>query len=358
MQRTKLMPAGTTRAASFACLFAGALCLSACPGEDDPDTGGDAGTDVVDAFDSTDSDVGDSPSWTTAIEGYEGGAFLSVWGSSPESVYAVGGQPEDGMVLHFSDGTWSPVDTPEGELLNWVFGVDDEVWIVGRGGRVLRDSGAGFETVPILTNQDLWGIWGTAADDLWTVGGDADDVVNQGVVFHWDGTEWKEVFPPILDRNVPAFFKVWGTAADNVYVVGAAGLLLHWDGSEFTQEFTGTTDDLVSLWGCDADNIVISGGRSNGRLVRWAGGTWTASDRLLVPGLNGTWMNDDCVTTSVGIRGTALEVPAAGFEFGRESSGTTNDFHAVFGVDGGPQIAVGGTLGSSPPWTGVIAVRE
>lgn len=66
-------------------------------------------------------------------------AVLSVWGTGPNDVYAVG---TGGTVLHWDGQAWSRLDaglTPDtGEALKAVVGAGGDVWLGGRDGAVLR----------------------------------------------------------------------------------------------------------------------------------------------------------------------------------------------------------------------------
>jgi hypothetical protein len=86
-----------------------------------------------------------------------------------------------------------------------------------------------------------------------------------------DGPSWSVVFPA-LDG---ALFSIWGTAADDVWTVGSdAGdgpLVLHWDGSRWDRISTGTTGDLwwvhataQRVWMCGDGGTVLRHDRGTG----------------------------------------------------------------------------------------------
>src|SRR6478609_5675115 len=80
-----------------------------------------------------------------------------------------------------------------------------------------------WSSVPTGTTQNINGIWGTSASDVWAVG--------WTVVRHYDGTSWTS-FP--ISANTIAF-GVWGTSPSNVWLVGMDGTPLHYDGANFTR---------------------------------------------------------------------------------------------------------------------------
>lgn len=293
--------------------------------------------------------------WAEAMSELEEGALMSVWGPHPKRVYAVGGQPHDGIAFVRKDQSWESVDIPQGAMLNWVHGVDNEVWMVGNEGRALRSvGGRDFESWDTGVDDDLWGVWAAAVDDVWAVGGDARDFDAEPVILHFDGENWTSVQLPSLDRSSNALFKVWGTGPDHVFAVGALGVILHFDGASWSQMASGTGEDFVSLWGRAGDEIVAVGGRSNGMVARYDGDEWDS--RLLggTPGLNGVWM--DCTGRAHvnGVDGYGFVLEPGSMEPVIEETPTTMVLHAIFGFDGGPRFGVGGTLDSSPPYTGMV----
>ncbi len=293
--------------------------------------------------------------WTHAFDATELGALMSVWGTSSQEAWAVGGQLDAGLVWRFNGQSWGPLDVPDGPLLNWVHGAEARLWVVGNDGRILRQDGGGpFETVESGVTQDLWGVWAFDGDHAWAVGGDASARSGDPdpVILVWDGSAWGRVPVPPLDREIRAFFKVWGTSADNVFVVGARGVILRYDGQEWTQTPTGTPHDFVSLWGTGPDDIVAVGGRQNGMVARWNGAQWISRVLEGEPGLNGCYVDGDGWAYLVGQRGRVLRMAPGGFDLSRDDNADRTLLHAVWGHSMG-LFAVGGTIDGSPPWRGV-----
>jgi len=300
------------------------------------------------------------PAWAIGLErGQEFGALLSVWGPSPSEVYAVGGNPEAGVMVRFDGAAWRDEALPANfPLANWVYGVptgsETVLWVAGNDGQVARRGPAGEWTqMDLGTPSALWGIWGAADDDMWTVGGNIPGT--DPILAHWDGQAWARVTIPALDREFSALLKVWGTGPTNVFAVGHRGVILHYDGQAWTQELAGTTADIVSLWGTGPAEIVAVGGRSNGMIARYDGQAWTSETIGILPGLNGVWLADDGAGFVVGTDGVALELAPGGFEWSLVDRSTRPDtLHGAFGLSNGSRFGVGGNLMFSPPWTGVI----
>lgn len=306
------------------------------------------------------STTGAAASWDIALQlDTQRGALLSVWGSAPDDVYAVGGQllsvTESAGVLYHHDGaTWTEQALPTGTpMLHWIYGVDGELWTVGREGTALRREGDTWVSHPTGADTILWGIWGARKDALWTVGGDGVD--DPPVLLGWDGEAWSAVtLPPTGDSA--GLFKVWGSGANDITAVGDRGLALHFDGAAWTVQPTGDLADLISVWGRAQDQHLAVGGRANARIARWDGATWTG-ETLALPGLSGVWMDASGAATIVGNQGTIAELPAGSMTPELQDSPTLLLLHAVFGFADGSRFAVGGSLNGAPPYVGVIVQR-
>ncbi len=303
--------------------------------------------------------------WTEAFDASSLGWLLNVWGPTGDDLYAVGGNPmgsDGGVVMHYDGHAWSRVDlgltVPQ---FNWCFGFGhDDITIVGNEGAIIHWDGTRWERRTTPTTQRLWGVWGAAPDDMWSVGGNA---FNPGdaTLLHWNGTDWSSVTPPTLTRtNVYAFFKVWGTSASNVYAVAQRGAMIHFDGTAWSEVDIGltTSQDLISLWGTGPNHIVAVGGRGNGVVVAWDGTAWRNRSLSPLPGLNGVWMRNDRVAHIVGIEGTIATLDFATLDYTEVDTGTRTAYHSIFGDSTGHITAVGGNLlAGAPPYIGLASTR-
>lgn len=329
------------RTLGFTCLLA--LSTSGCPGGDNPDMGAGPGA------------------WAEAFPAEDQGWFLSTFSPAPGIRYAVGGTPDQGRIMRDDGSGWSTVDPGvQVPLLNWVFGSSEsDLTFVGNEGTILHYDGSTYTMATATTTQDLWGVWGSASNDLWAVGGNGRDEDN-ATILRYDGTSWRHVPRPTIARpRVGAFFKVWGTSADNLYIVGQRGVILHWNGSDFTEIETAASEDLVALWGTGPDRIAIVGGRSNGQIVTYNGTEWTRKSLAPLPGLNGVWMGSPETVHIGGEDGILARVDFDTLEVTREEAPTSLVIHAIYG-DSTPRLtAVGGSLLSTqPPFRGVALERS
>ncbi len=318
-------------------------------------TGMPTSTDAVTTGEPT--DTAPTTAWQIGLQvPSDRGALLSVWGPAPDEVYAVGGQQQSatastGILYKFDGATWQEQPLPPGTpMLHWIFGVDRDLWTVGRDGTTMRREGDVWVTHATGTDTILWGVWGPLADLLWTVGGDGVD--DDPIMLRWDGAVWTSVPLPPTDKST-GLFKIWGTAADDVTAVGDRGLALHFDGADWTHHPSSDLADLISVWGRAPDEHLAVGGRANGRVARWDGITWTG-ETFPVPGLSGIWMDPTGAATIVGMQGTIFELAPGSMELVKQDSPTQLLLHAVFGFTDGPRFAVGGSLTGPPPYVGTI----
>ena len=212
-------------------------------------------------------------SWTLVASGRPE-ALLSVGGTGPRDVYAVGLDRGRGpAVLHFDGERWTETDT--GLRLDlWTVQAfaNGQVMMGGSNATILRLEDGRFTrmTTPGLARQTVYGIWGSSPEDVYAVGSGPN---RAGFVWHYDGTAWRELdlphdaLPRTADGDLRPFFNVWGNGKGDVYVVGDEGVVLRSrDGKPFEVMPTGTTDRLVAVHGA-GDTVVVVGGRMGGRLL-------------------------------------------------------------------------------------------
>jgi hypothetical protein len=140
--------------------------------------------------------------------------IIAIWGTSSTNVYAVGAS---GSIYHYNGSAWSAMTSG--------------------------------------TTQDLYSIFGFAANDIFAVGGD---------VVHFDGTSWSKLAAP---PGYPYYRTLWGTAADDLFVVTSQGLY-HYDGSQWSPVRTYVDTQVDALDGT-GDVVFMHDGAGNFiRLVR------------------------------------------------------------------------------------------
>ncbi len=348
--------------------------------------------------------TGPNLAWESLAEGYEPGALLSIWSNGPDNVWVVGGEPGHAVVLAYDGAQWDEVDAGVEHGLRWIHGFDSgEVFVAGDAGTISRC----IDTVctPMDTGDvdgaTFWGIWGSAPDDVYAVGGpyfqaasgvcaheviaeceeepseapsedpsschaaaacdDGDpcttDLCDGGVPFekdivvHFDGTSWTRMTLP--DQEGPSsgqLYKVWGSSADDVFIVGSEGRTLHGGGG--TWEWVDAGVGSLPLWtvaGFGPDRVYAVGGLfNNATLIRWDGNQWEnvplAEEQPSM--LQGLWINSLGTVHVAGPEGYTAALPEDG-EWVLGAPITTLQYHAITGDGAGGLYVAGGDIGGA-----------
>ena len=125
---------------------------------------------------------------------------------------------------------------------------------------ILRWTGRTWDPVPSGTTDTLSSVWGTDANNIWTVGRAEK---GSGFSARWDGTS---VMPIPTTGGLSA---LWGLDSQRVWAVGGGGRIVKWSGTVWTPQASNVASGLPGIWGLDANNI------------------WAAGD-------SGTILNGDC----------------------------------------------------------------
>ncbi|AKU96630.1 Glycosyl hydrolase, BNR repeat protein [Labilithrix luteola] len=300
-----------------------------------------------------------TPTWQTVLQP-NGGALLSIWGTSEKDVWTVGGPLGntgfESLVIRFDGTSWKRVPVGGPETFWWVHGSSaSDVWLVGEKGRITHWDGTKFEERTSGTTATLFGVYAFAPNDAWAVGGRPDQAgsaQDSNVVLHWDGTEWRpETLPSASDSTSGAFFKVWGTRTDDLYVVGENAVVWHRVGTSWRREAEGLGQGrLTTVTGCSASEIYVVGGRD---LLTSDGQTFSRSDELLVNDVNGV----ACAPASAPARpwGNVVAVGGGSLKLRRVSGVWESDFgtepysdlHGAWVDPSGAFWAVGGDFNTA-----------
>ncbi len=115
------------------------------------------------------------------------------------------------------------------EEINEMFGVDEaDVWAVGS--RILHWNGAEWVIQAECPELNTYrSIWGSAADDVWTIAERSDADFSRYV--HFDGNQWAVHGT----GSGCTLLDLWGSSSDDIWAVGRMGCIRHWDGSGWTR---------------------------------------------------------------------------------------------------------------------------
>jgi cysteine-rich repeat protein len=180
-------------------------------------------------------------------------------------VVAVG----DGGVIREHDGTgWAGGRTTSTEDLRAVWGSPyDGFWAVGDQGTVLFHDGRVWRRVALGR-----GVTGPHSQDFFNVGGQPGGtigIIGTGEAATYEGAAWALTPVPTAET----LYGLWGSAVDDVYAVGRNGTILHHDGLTWTVQDSDTTIDLHAVDGDGAGNVYAAGKELT--LLAGGGGSWT-----------------------------------------------------------------------------------
>ena len=102
---------------------------------------------------------------------------------------------------------------------------ENDLFVVGDDGRISHYDGTEWQRMTSNTTNDLYGIHGSSPDNVFVCG-------MEGTVLQYDGSEW-------INLNAPPsyhFRAIWVFGSDDVLLT-LGSILVHWDGSEWKEIF-------------------------------------------------------------------------------------------------------------------------
>lgn len=204
------------------------------------------------------------------------------------------------------------------------------------------DDAPGWQLVHDELPGALMSVWGTGADDVWTVGADAGD---GPTVLHYDGATWAELDPGTSGD----LWWVHGFAGGPVFMGGAGGTIVRYAGGSFEAMTTPGTATVFGIWGSSADDVWAVGGAEGGSggafAWRFDGERWREAEGFPA-GLSAehalwkVWGSAADDVWMVGTGGTILHYD--GEAITEVTSPTTRALFTVHAGPGGRMAAVGG----------------
>lgn len=300
----------------------------------------------------------DDAEWEVVFDELDA-ALFSVWGRDDEDVWVVGADAGDGpLVMHYDGRRWQVKDTGEAGALWWVSGRGEHVWMSGEAGLVLRYSTRDdeFERFEVPDPVTLFGIFPTADDDVWAVGGDFRGDKARAI-YRFDGERFEEVsdLPEAFESEEP-FFKVWGRSSQDLWVVGFGSQALHRVGEAWEVLEVPTGDRLFTVHG-NEDYVAAVGGSRQGLLLEEADGELHDATPQGMPQMNGVWVAQDGRALAVGVGGYIYERHQGEWREIEEPPSVFYDYHAAFIDSTEGQWAVGGQVVVEPYVAGMLSHR-
>jgi hypothetical protein len=234
---------------------------------------------------------------------------------------------------------WSSVSSGTTQNIFGIWGTSaSDVWAVGSGGTILHYNGTIWSSVASGTTEDLFGVWGTSATDVWAVG--------SGKTFlHYNGTTWLSVSTETLWGQFGGIaYSVWGTSASDVWAVGDFGTILHYNGTTWSSVPSATMQNLISVWGSSASDVWIVG---NDQMLHYIGTSYNYNGTswrsvMAGPGLwfQAVWGSSASDVWVVGIQDFPVMNHYDGTSWSSVSIGATKNY-GVWGASASDVWAVG-----------------
>ena len=201
--------------------------------------------------------------WCWYGPGPQSNAILSVWGTSPTEVWAVG---RNGVAMHFDGRSWTaPNKFPTDKSLRGVWGnAANNYWAVGEGGTILHYDGTTWQPQTSGTLNKLYSVWGSSSTDIWAVG-------ELGTVLHYDGAAWTLTGAPTSGT----LSRVFGSSPDNVWIVGNTAI----PSSVVLKKMSGTTFTSVTVPG--AGSVSLFDVWTSGPNDVWVAGAYTSPNNTV-----------------------------------------------------------------------------
>lgn len=218
---------------------------------------------------------------------------------------------------------------PGTEQLWGVFGFGaDDLWVAGGAGVAQHYDGTGWTSTPTTATDLVYVLWGASPSDVWLVGRGCTAV-------HWTGAAWA---PTTVTGCVNAVFNnVTGASASDVWAVGSGGQINRWNGSAWT-DASFANDIYWDVWIEGPSDVYVVGTR--GTIVHWNGTTYTSqpgAPNQTVTSITGTggahW--------AVGFAGLLMYKPAGGAWAVKASPTTTENYYDVLALAANDVWAVG-----------------
>ena len=191
--------------------------------------------------------------WTLHFELHLDVTIMAMWGSSPESIYAVG---DEGLVLHFDGLRWQRMPSGTQSALYSLWGWDNEHLLApGDFGLMLRYNGKEWGEFNINSESFLYGVWGDSLSNIYTVG-------LSGTLAHFNGQRWQQMATRLRED----LLGIDGSAAAGAFAVGTRGCVLRLDGGQWLTEPSGVDAGLRAVCATQGGAVYTVGDR--GTIIR------------------------------------------------------------------------------------------
>ncbi|HPQ69780.1 MAG TPA: WD40 repeat domain-containing protein [bacterium] len=181
--------------------------------------------------------------------------LTGLWGTSGHNVYTVS---NDGNAYHYNGVSWAKHEGIMGFYgsISYfdIWGTaGNNIFIAASDGNIVHWNGSCWSLMGILpTEYDFVAIWATDNNYAFAI-----DEENN--ILMYNGRNWQLVYNYPYHYSHQELHGIFGTGPDDVYVVGSEGVILHYNGSTWREEYSGTRNELLSVWASREAGVFVSG---------------------------------------------------------------------------------------------------
>lgn len=295
--------------------------------------------------------------WTRFSE--SGFGVDAMWGSSTTDVHGVGRR-----LLRYNGSSWTVLQSPTTQNMRSVWGSSaNTVWAVGDAGAIIRFDGTSWTSASSPTTASIFGVSGSGPTFALAV-------TSTGQVLRWDGTAWT-----INASLGVALTSVWVGSATLAYATSSTGRVFRFDGTQWVEDGVARSASLRSVLGTSPTDVYIAG--AGGFVAHYNGATWTTLPRRVntnvlalaaggstvfamgdnflaslapsgstflsyAPTLNAVHAVDDNTAFAVGDDGTIWRYNSGNWQL--LNTGVMHQFSGVWAASATSVYAVGGTV--------------
>lgn len=200
--------------------------------------------------------------WTDRSVAVDYGGPLEIWGTSASNLWSI----SMNGIWHWDGTRWTLAETRWTNLRDIGGSAANDIWAVGSDGLIVHYDGTQWTEVPSATTATLWAVSVRAADDAWATGD------GTGVV-HWDGQAWKVIYPATNMYPNTDIASISPTEALILSSVGDVILRVTTTGDEPTVYGSGQLGKAWAVWAFSPTDVWTVGAWSS--IQHYDGTTWT-----------------------------------------------------------------------------------
>lgn len=203
---------------------------------------------------------------TYGIGDMAGASGADVWGLSINGMYtyrnrgtgfAAATGPSEGQ----KDGTAMFSKAADQVWFTWEYVNDfppkDQGHLYLWNGKAWQDKTASLPRVMLDARRSFSGFGGSAADDVWAIWGRAAEKDAVSSLAHWDGATWTMVDAPGGAWGCK-LASVYASGPKNAWLSGSGGCLFHFDGNAWTKVPSGVSTNLFKVHGSGPRNVWLA----------------------------------------------------------------------------------------------------